>query len=309
MGPDRFRSGSGVDKETLYDWLKASMGPDRFRSGSRGTAGGSSASPPRFNGAGSLSIRKWVGDERRAHGGGASMGPDRFRSGSTGRPPRCSGRTPSFNGAGSLSIRKYGSPAQVFGKDTELQWGRIAFDPEVRCMMKFAMSSACCFNGAGSLSIRKWRCAVELRRDGRLLQWGRIAFDPEVPAPRRAGATARPCFNGAGSLSIRKWWRRVALAPVDRGFNGAGSLSIRKWPPRDRFCHKGWQASLREVRRLRGGRSSSTRSVAKEPFSAVRERSPGAPSPPDRSRLLEAAASHATRAYLRLLRPRSSRAA
>ena len=219
MGPQLYRCGNveGLTWHTRQSSRFASMGPQLYRCGNGHTS-------PDFNGAATLSLRKF------SDGGLmdciASMGPQLYRCGNHADariPGDCAARC--FNGAATLSLRKSGRTCRSEKPHQQSRFNGAATLSLRKCTRT---PLSCALDGAATLSLRKY---VRLRYVTRVLE----------------------CFNGAATLSLRKWaegdytnvndfelqWgRNFIVAEISCWcnsyccnlirFNGAATLSLRK---------------------------------------------------------------------------------
>ena len=203
MGPQLYRCGNIPHRHPGRPVRVASMGPQLYRCGNAMRGRGSHASRCSFNGAATLSLRKFVIAVLPYHRDQASMGPQLYRCGNLriwGRAimgdhasmgpqlyrcgnfavisSRLSHRL-GFNGAATLSLRK------STGQRTLRRRNR-------------------CFNGAATLSLRKSSSLVVGISSFILLQWGRNFIVAEIRRASWRPCSALSCFNGAATLSLRK---------------------------------------------------------------------------------------------------------
>ena len=166
-------------KRTLRHRL-ASMGPQLYRCGNYRTALVHFHSGGRFNGAATLSLRKFAIPMKAAAATPtlqwgrnfivaeilqrlkrtlrhrlASMGPQLYRCGNyrTALVHFHSGGR--FNGAATLSLRKFAIPMKAAAATPTLQWGRNFIVAEMPGESSRCSTEAKCFNGAATLSLRK----------------------------------------------------------------------------------------------------------------------------------------------------------
>ena len=160
----------------------ASMGPQLYRCGNPHAPGlGHRAGRPCFNGAATLSLRKFVHDfGPRVDQVGASMGPQLYRCGNLPTTRQLWFPVLSFNGAATLSLRKFCGSPSLTTSTAKLQWGRNFIVAEINRVTP---------NLSFSL----------------LLQWGRNFIVAEMHRTVLVAISRTPpCFNGAATLSLRK---------------------------------------------------------------------------------------------------------
>ena len=129
--------------------MRASMGPQLYRCGNAVESADDVPSDSyRFNGAATLSLRKFAQPHKGSKGRRASMGPQLYRCGN------------------SLVAR-----LAAFVPD-RLQWGRNFIVAEMS-LVCFALSRETSFNGAATLSLRKSFLEHGSSYTAVALQWGR----------------------------------------------------------------------------------------------------------------------------------------
>ena len=206
MGPQLYRCGNLAIFHAFTHLTHASMGPQLYRCGNGAIRTGVYRQWPSFNGAATLSLRKYYQSPYTRYystrfNGAATLS---LRKSPTGSGPCCGAS--SFNGAATLSLRK--------------------FVPRERC-------SHCntSFNGAATLSLRKCEEFQQQTSTYKALQWGRSFIVAEMrPRTRRPQRTSSG-FNGAATLSLRKcrggshgpffplplqWGRNFIVAEISR---------------------------------------------------------------------------------------------
>ena len=141
------------------DFFAASMGPQLYRCGNMVVDDAHEFASKRFNGAATLSLRKFVKHYPGAvlshsFNGAATLS---LRKSADHRQClvvelRC------FNGAATLSLRKSLSHDSNSSGVNSLQWGRNFIVAEIKPRAILNYAAVACFNGAATLSLRKCRC-------------------------------------------------------------------------------------------------------------------------------------------------------
>ena len=134
----------------------ASMGPQLYRYGNAQVPLRSSTPRIRFNGAATLSLRKWAAFKLDMYELMPLQWGRNFTVAETTKP---SGQftldTFRFNGAATLSLRKHGPCRLGFKSWAGLQWGRNFIVAETLVRSIADINTVDCFNGAATLSLRK----------------------------------------------------------------------------------------------------------------------------------------------------------
>ena len=153
--------------------------------------------PPCFNGAATLSLRKYHPalhlplQQKRA-----SMGPQLYRCGNGHGSRRIWLRALRFNGAATLSLRKLILFTKYDPSMPLLQWGRNFIVAEIHIPQTGPMPALSCFNGAATLSLRKSSTALQPATPLHTLQWGRNFIVAEMSTTRTIQSTQTAASMG-----------------------------------------------------------------------------------------------------------------
>ena len=158
----------------------------------------------RFNGAATLSLRKYRGTRgERGDLPQASMGPQLYRCGNQAPHPQEEARKLASMGP---QLYRCGNQRHRFhrtGKVQGLQWGRNFIVAEISLFAQMTYATE-------------------------RLQWGRNFIVAEIWRAYSSGKRSRSSFNGAATLSLRKYANTSVAVAADPRFNGAATLSLRK---------------------------------------------------------------------------------
>ena len=186
MGPQLYRCGNGPDHEQRVHDHQASMGPQLYRCGNLTCGEWTASSLTRFNGAATLSLRKY-GHNWDCHAGHvpASMGPQLHRCGNF-----------QLAGFSDRSIFRASMRPQLYrcrnlaGLHSPCVCVCASMGPQLyRCGNRGPGLSGrgCgrCFNGAATLSLRKCVSVLVRTTPFEALQWGRNFIVAEMSQPSR----------------------------------------------------------------------------------------------------------------------------
>ena len=242
MGPQLYRCGNSIPILHPQSILNASMGPQLYRCGNLITSCTNSFGTPCFNGAATLSLRKFgliflclILVSLLQWGRNFIVAEiQRVRHRPTYRPTLQWGRNfivaemwrlsaslrsaaTCFNGAATLSLRKsvwicvQGRPENPASMGPQLYRCGNTFRSVAGC------GCCCSFNGAATLSLRKCAMPFMRFRVGSTLQWGRNFIVAEMSLSEACRCRIPASFNGAATLSLRKCGQR----PVGRDAHAA----------------------------------------------------------------------------------------
>ena len=183
MGPQLYRCGNGIPGQASQGAAAcASMGPQLYRCGNLCTLQSSQTSASCFNGAATLSLRKFVAVTQSLFRHIASMGPQLYR-------------------CGNVYVIMI-----MITMATPLQWGRNFIVAEI-CRGRKTLFFVSELQWGRNFIVAEILITAWDKDASRRLQWGRNFIVAEI----RSTCRARPCpcrFNGAATLSLRKCTRQ-----------------------------------------------------------------------------------------------------